>query len=400
MARSSVEYLLARAAAGERLYFDDALQLYQTADLASLSRAASTARHQRLPGKLVTYIVDSHITLTNVCVVRCEFCNLYRSPDDSTAFVLSREAIAARVEELLGRGGNHITLRGAHNPALSLGWYTDLLRWLHEDYPALEIECFSPPEIGFLTQQSQLSTREVLLALQAAGLHGLSGRGAEILDDEIRSRFSPRKQQTDGWLSVMREAHKLGLTTSATMVTGFGEHPEHRIRHLQRLRSLQDHSLSEYGHGFSGFVSWTLSPSQLARIDSTTQQATHQSAADDYLRHIAIARLFLDNILHHQAHWATQGLEIAQKALTSGLDDFGSTMFEDVPGLRGVYPASAHLERNTVHRMIRQGGFVPARRDGAYNLLQIFDQPDPPDDALSAGAGEADLPVPYLSKQS
>lgn len=375
MSGTSVPYLLDKAAAGERLYFDETLLLYREADLVALGRAASAARDGRVPGRVVTYLVDCTISYTNVCVTRCQFCAFSRSPGHPEAFVTTREELGKKIDELIDQGGTCLVLQGGHNPALNLDWYTDLLRWLRRTYPSIELDCFSPSEIAHLAQVSALSVREVLRELQAAGLQGLPGDGAEILEDEIRERFAPRKQKTDGWLSVMREAQKVGLNTTATMVIGFDELLEQRVRHLQRLRDLQDYSLRTHGNGFHAFRAWTLQQPNRTRTAYLQPAYPYHAMPHDYLRHVAIARLFLDNIPHHQATWSTQGTQMSQAALAFGVDDFGGIAADAVFVPASTAGIGSHLSAERVHTLIRAAGFVPAQRDTMYNLLEVFDEP-------------------------
>lgn len=369
MSSASVMYILDKATAGERLYFDEALQLYYESDLEDLRMAANMVRQMRVPGQVVTYLVDCYISYTNVCTTGCQFCGFYRSPGHPEAHVCSRDELSTRIDALIARGGNRVLMQGGHNPDLTLEWYVDLLHWLREHYPEIERDCFSPSEVAHIARVSNMPVRDVLMELKAAGLQGLPGGGAEILDDEIRDRFSPRKQKADGWLKVMREAQKIGLNTTATMVIGFDETPEHRVRHLQRLRDLQDYSLREEGNGFHAFISWTLYHSEMSSMGRSRMKDNYGATPQDYLRHAAIARLFLDNILHHQASWGAQEPEIAQRSFGFGLDDLGGTMFE-------THALSTPImSEGEIHRTIRDAGFTPARRDSAYNILYIFDNP-------------------------
>jgi cyclic dehypoxanthinyl futalosine synthase len=383
MPGASVHYILDKAAAGERLYFDEAQQLYRDAELIELGMAANAARQLRVPGRIVTYLVDRNINYTNVCTTNCQFCGFYRSPGDAEAYVRSRAELADKIEELIQWGGTRILMQGGHNPELGIEWYTDLLQWMHRTYPEIELDCFSPSEIAHLAQISGCTIREVLTELRDAGLQGLPGGGAEILDDEIRARFSPKKQNTDGWLTVMREAQKLGLNTTATMVIGFGETIEHRLRHLQRLRDLQDYSVREHGNGFNAFIAWTLQHSDMTSVGRSRFKDAYGSTPHDYLRHIAISRLFLDNLVHHQASWVTQGPKIGQVSLEFGLDDFGSTMLEENVVSSAAYSTHNCMGEGEIHSLIRDAGYTPAKRDTAYHLMRIFEDPaDSPPTAL------------------
>lgn len=377
MASLHTPALLDRAAAGERLYFDEALHLCTEADLSALGAVASILRRRHVPGRLVTYVVGRTVSYTNVCVTNCQFCGFSRQPGHPEAFVCTRDELAQQVEELLQVGGTRLLLQGGHNPDLSLDWYTSILGWLQDTYPEIERDCFSPSEVAHLASISKLSVREVLRELKAAGLQGLPGEGAEILDDAIRSRFAPKKQKTESWLTVMREAQKLELNTTATMVIGFGETPNQRMRHLQRLRDLQDYSLRTHGNGFHAFVLWTLQCTEGSSLARSQASACYGATVEAYLRQAAIARIFLDNIAHHEANWSVEGPQTAQAALAFGLDDLGSTMLQepqDVGRVPGYQRATALAEID-VHELIRSAGYTPARRDSAYNLLQVFDGP-------------------------
>jgi len=243
-------------------------------------------------------------------------------------------------------------------------------------YPEIEINAFSPSEIGHIADLEKISLADVLGRLQAAGLAGLPGGGAEMLDDEVRRRVSPKKQSAAGWLDAMRAAHALGLTTTATMVIGFGETLEQRLGHLQKLRDLQDESLRLHGHGFTAFIAWSLQVENTPLGRSKTRYE-YGASAHDYLRLAAVARLFLDNFPHIQASWPTQGLRMAEVALEFGCDDFGSTMLEE-----NVVSSAGTTLRNVaeiaIQRHIQGAGFTPAQRDSRYNILRVIETvPDP-----------------------
>jgi cyclic dehypoxanthinyl futalosine synthase len=372
---SDTSYLLEKAAAGERLYFDECVTLYQEASLLELGMAAKAVRRLRVPGAIVTYLVDRNINYTNVCTTRCRFCGFHRPPGHPEAFVCNKGELSQKIEELLEWGGTRILLQGGHNPELGLDWYLDVLSWLKERYPTIERDCFSPSEVAHIASLSKMTIYETLERLRDAGLQGLPGSGAEILDDEIRDRYSPGKLKTDEWLKIMRAAQKLNLNTSATMVIGLDETIEHRIRHLQRIRDLQDYSLREHGNGFFAFISWTMQFEEGSMLARNGHR--HGATAHEYLRHAAIARIFLDNVLHHQASWVTQGPKVAQVSLEFGMDDFGSTMLEE-----NVVSSSTSNEtipcmpEREIHALIRDAGYTPAKRDTAYNLLNVFDGKD------------------------
>jgi cyclic dehypoxanthinyl futalosine synthase len=321
------------------------------------------------PGDTVTYLIDRNINYSNVCITDCHFCAFYRhSEDDAGAYVNSRDVLAKKIEETAAIGGTRILMQGGHHPGLRLAWYEDLVGWIHGTWPSIEIDAFSPSEIQHISELEGIPIRETLTRLKARGLEGLPGGGAEILDDDVRSRVSPKKQKAGEWLEVMRVAQELGLSTTATMVIGFGETIEQRIGHLERLRLLTDESLARHGNGFVAFIAWTL------QIRNTSLGASRLAPAygaghDEYLRHVAVSRLFLDNIPHVQASWPTMGEETARKALHAGADDFGSTMLEEnVVSAAGT--GRFRMSEEAIQAEIRKAGFRPAQRDTRYRILK------------------------------
>jgi len=353
--RRTVDTLLADAADGARLDPDDALLLHTEASLNDLGHAADRRRKVLHPERIVTYIVERNVNYTNVCTTACKFCNFYRTANKPDAYVLSRAELARKFAETVALGGVQILLQGGVNPALRIGYYEDLFRWSKANFP-LALHALSPEEISFIARLESLSIREVLERLVAAGLDSVPGGGAEILDDEIRRRISPAKCSTDTWLAVMREAHGLGLRSSATMVFGFGERPEHIVAHLDRLRALQD----ETG-GFTAFICWPF------QAEGTRLRLTDDTSAHRYLRTFALARLYLDNFANLQVSWPTMGPSIGQIALRFGGNDFGSVMIEEnvVSQAGAVFKLSA----DDIERWIRGAGFLPRRRNMRYQLL-------------------------------
>jgi dehypoxanthine futalosine cyclase len=372
MAIAKVEMLLQQAASGRRLTFDEAVEVYRHADLHQLGQAAQAARFRQIPHKRVTYLIDRNINYTNICITDCHFCAFYR-PDENhpDAYVLSREQIAEKIDELLEIGGTRILMQGGHHPDLRITWYEDLLRWLRATYPEIEINAFSPSEIDHIATLENCSMEDVLVRLQAAGLAGLPGGGGEMLVDAVRSRVSPKKQDARGWIEAMRIAQRLDLTTSSSMVIGFGETLEQRIEHMQRLRDLQDESRTAGHAGFGAFIVWSLQTENTSLGRSRNRDA-YGAGPLDYLRVVAMARLFLDNIPHIQASWPTQGVQLAQVALHFGCDDFGSTMLEEnVVSSAGTKLRSvAELE---LQSGIASAGFTPAQRDTSYAILRVID---------------------------
>jgi len=372
MAIANLSTLLHEAAGGRRLQFEEAVDLYRHADLLALGQAAQAARFRKTPERRVSYLIDRNINYTNICITDCHFCAFYRPDEDHPeAYVLSRQQIAAKIDELLEVGGTRILMQGGHNPNLPITWYEDLLHWLRETYPEIELNAFSPSEIDHIAELENCSMEDVLVRLKAAGLQGLPGGGGEMLVDAVRKRVSPKKQNADGWIEAMRIAQRLGLTTSSSMIIGFGETLEQRIEHLQRLRDLQDESLAAGHKGFGAFIVWTLQTENTSLGRSRNSDA-YGANATEYLRIVAMARLFLDNMPHVQASWPTQGVQLAQVALEFGCDDFGSTMLEEnVVSSAGTKLRSvAELE---LQRGIAGAGFTPVQRDTSYNTLRVID---------------------------
>ena len=359
--------ILDRASEGKRISAADAVRLHEEAPFRALGRAASVRRAAITEPGRVTYLIDRNINYTNVCITDCQFCAFYRPPGHVESYVLSREEIGRKIDELIEIRGTRILMQGGHHPDLPLGWYEDLLRWIRATYPSIEINAFSPSEIDHVATVEKMSIRDVLARLQAAGLAGLPGGGGEMLVDEVRRRVSPKKQDVAGWLETMRQAQSLGLATTCTQVIGFGESIPQRVEHLQRLRDLQDESLAAHGNGFVAFISWTLQ-TENTPLASPAQKRTYGVAGAEYLRHVAVGRLFLDNIPHMQASWPTQGEKVARVALRFGCDDFGSTMLEEnVVSSAGT--TLTYLPEARIRGHIARAGFAAAQRDTKYNIL-------------------------------
>ncbi len=357
----SVAQILERARAGERISLREGLLLYDEAELLELGAVADARRAALHPEGVVTYIVDRNVNYTNVCTARCKFCNFYTPPSGKDGYVLSREVLAEKFRETEALGGVQILLQGGLNPELGLAWYEDLFRWTKANF-SLRLHALSPTEVIHLANLEDLSVREVLIRLRAAGMDSLPGGGAELLHDEIRNRISPFKNTTDEWLEVMRQAHMLGMKTTCTMVFGFQETGDHILTHLDRLRGLQDESLARNNGGcFTAFITWPF------QADGTRLKLRDDTSAWRYLRLQALARLYLDNIPNIQVSWPTLGPEIGEVGLRFGANDFGSVMIEE----NVVSQAGAHfmLTADQIEHHIRQAGFRPARRNMQYELL-------------------------------
>ena len=360
---------------GDRLTPEEAVILYRDAPLQSIRRAANQRRIEINGNEEVTYLIDRNINYTNVCTINCQFCSFYRPPGNEENYTQSVEEISQRVKELEAIGGSRILMQGGVNPDLGIEFYTDLLKSLAKLHPTIDLDCFSPIEIEGISEVTGISTLDVLEILKGSGMHGLPGGGAEMLVDDVRKNVSPKKGSPANWLKVMSEAQSLGLITSATNVFGFGESIEDRIEHMRRIRKLQDESLSKYGNGFTSFVAWPvqLENNVYGRRNRGRNRLELGAGPSEYLRHIAISRLFFDNIEHIQASWPTMGLSVAQMALLGGADDAGSTMMEEnVVSASGTEKMSA--SEDELQNTIVRAGFKPRRRNSRYDLL---DTPSP-----------------------
>ncbi len=352
-----------------RLTPEEACFLHAETSLDDLRIAAAAMRNRLHDPDVVTYLVDRNINYSNVCVTDCKFCEFYRPPGHEEAYVLDREVLLRKVEETVAVGGTRILLQGGHHPDLPLDWYVELLEDIKRAFPTVELNAFSPPEIAHISEVEDLPTLKVLETLQEAGMSGLPGGGGEILDDRIREQVSPKKLKTRPWLRIMGEAHSLGMVTSASQVIGFGETPEHRFQALAAVRDRQDESLEAFGRGFLSFVMWPLQhESRFGRVFGDRLGRTLGADEPAYLRHLALSRLFLDNIPHVGASWPTMGPEVAMRGLSYGADDFGSTMLEEnVVSSAG----STHtcMTEPLIRKYVSQAGFRPRKRNSDYVLL-------------------------------
>ena len=354
------------------LSVDDAAEIYSNAPLNDLMYVALERRKAQVPGKLVTYLIDRNINYTNVCTINCHFCSFYRSPGHKDSYTQTVEQISERIYELERVGGSRILMQGGVNPSLPFEWYTSLLEELKRSHPPISLDCFSPIEIEGIAEVSGLSTLEVLSRFRESGLHGLPGGGAEMLVDNVRTGISPRKGSSQNWLRVMEEAQSLGLITSATNVFGFGETIFDRVEHMEKIRELQDKSVSMGNPGFTSFISWPvmLENNAFGKIGRRRNSSGLGAGAVEYLRHLAVARIFMSNVDHIQASWPTMGLEVAQIALSAGADDIGSTMMEEnVVSASGTTKTMATVEE--LEKAILQSGFVPAVRDSEYYIINV-----------------------------
>ncbi|MDL1959524.1 MAG: dehypoxanthine futalosine cyclase [Deltaproteobacteria bacterium] len=350
-----IAQIISRVRDGRHLSGDEALLLYQEADLNILGQLADEIRQRLHPEPIVTYAIDRNINYSNICISGCKFCAYYRAPGDISGYILSREDLAEKLEETKSLGGTQILLQGGLHPDLPFSFYEEMLSFIKADF-AIHCHAFSPPEIVHFSNISGLSVKEVLVRLIKAGLDSIPGGGAEILSDRVRRQISPRKATTDEWLNVMETAHGLGLKTTATMMYGHVERLEERIEHLLRLRKLQDRT-----GGFTAFIAWPFQPQNTA-LD------VRPSTGQEYLKLLAISRIVLDNFPNLQASWVTQGPKVAQIALFFGANDFGSTMIEEnVVAAAGV---SHRLSETEIRRIVTDAGFEPRQRLMDYTLVE------------------------------
>src|SRR5882724_3347412 len=346
--------ILNAAIDGVRVTPEQATWLFEHADLLDLADAADQIRQRRHPGNVISYIIDRNINYTNVCKEFCSFCAFYRVKGDAEADVLPDHVIFKKIEETLALGGTGILMQGGVHPDLKIDYYENLLSSIKQRFK-IHCHCFSPPEILNIGKVSKLSIADVFARLKAAGLDSMPGGGGEILDDEIRESISPLKCKTDDWLLVHREAHRLGLRTTATMMVGVGETIHHRIRHLQRLRDLQD----EMG-GFTAFIPWTFQPEHTELAQRNLPEVT----AAEYLRLLALCRIYLDNFSNVQVSWLTVGLKVGQVGLRFGVNDMGSIMIEE--NVISAAGAKNRANDTELRRVIQDAGFIPRQRTTLY----------------------------------
>jgi len=352
----TLEAVLDKAIAGERLSPAEGLQLLESHDLASLGMAADAVCRRLHPEAYRTYNIDRNINYTNICTAVCDFCAFYRTPRSVEGYVLERQELLEKVAETVQLGGNQILMQGGLHPHFKLEWYEELLQDIKRQFPQVNIHGFSPPELHHFTKVNKLPITEVLARLKEAGLGSIPGGGAEILVDRVRGEITRGKVMTDDWLDVMRQWHKLGGISTATMMFGHVETLSERIEHLERLRQLQD----ETG-GFTAFIGWTFQP------DNTEMSHIPPVGSFEYLKTQAVSRLYLDNFPNIQSSWVTQGLKIGQLGLQFGANDMGSLMLEEnVVAEAGTVH---FLTLDQIREAISELGFEPRQRDVHYRLV-------------------------------
>ena len=350
--------LLDRAAGGGRLSFDEGVRLYREAPLHELGAAAHARRTALFPGTDVTYVIDTTINYTNVCNVHCTFCAFFRPEGHAQGYTMSHEQVLERVAYATDRGATQIMIQGGVNPELRIEWFEELFAKVAAKFPVADIHSLSVSEVAGLAKIEDLPTRTVLERLKAAGMKSLPGAGAEILVERVRKRISARKIVPEGWIGVMREAQQLGMPTTATMMFGSIETDEERVMHMQVVRDLQDET-----NGFTAFIPWYYVPYK-------TPLRGRAASGQEYLRVLALSRLFLDNVPHLQASWLTPGLKMGQMALFYGCDDMGGTILEE----QVVHDAGGANEatRSDLENAIREAGYEPVLRDTYWNLRNDY----------------------------
>ena len=363
VAPRTVSAILEQVLDGARLTDDDAATLLRSRDLVSIGRAAEEMRGRKTNPDEVTFIVDRNINYTNVCITDCDFCAFYRRPGDTReGYVLPKPVIHKKIEETLALGGTAVLMQGGHHPDLGIEWYEDLFAGIKSRYK-IHLHALSPPEIQHISRRSKLTVSETLSRLRDSGLDSLPGGGGEVLVDRVRKIIAPRKTKTNEWLGVMREAHRLGISTTATMMYGHVETLHERIEHMRRIRELQDEM-----HGFRSFTSWTYQ-NDGNRLGALVPRETMPTSFD-YLLTQAVSRIYLDNVDHIQSSWVTQGMKIGQVALEFGADDLGSVMIEE-----NVVSAAGTTYRASIEdfvRTIKSLGKIPVQRDTLYREVRVF----------------------------
>lgn len=363
------EHLYNKVSEQLRITAGEALTLWEEAPLAMLMRLADDIRRKLHPLNRVGWMIDRNVNITNICFSQCRFCNFCRIPKSPDAYVTTDDEYDRKISELLALGGDQLLLQGGMNPALDLDYYADLFRRLKNRWPQLKLHALGPPEIVYLARRENRSYHYILSVLHEAGLDSLPGAGAEILSDRVRKIVSPAKATTEEWLGVMREAHRMNLPTSATMMFGHAETVPERIEHLVRLRELQDEK--PHGHyGFITFIPWPFMDRGTTLADKDGIRS-HVTPAE-YLRIIALSRIVLDNIPNIQASMLTVGSDTAMISLHSGANDLGSIMIEE--NVVSAAGTPFRVDPEGMKQIIRDAGFVPVRRDQLYNPVEDKDR--------------------------
>ncbi|GEL08558.1 cyclic dehypoxanthinyl futalosine synthase [Salisediminibacterium halotolerans] len=354
----SIDHILDRARRGERITVDDAIELYKSDEVEKIGEVANEKMLEWHPEPVTTFVIGRNVNYSNQCDTYCRFCAFYRAPNAEDGYVLDNEEIFKKIQETKDVEGTEILMQGGTNPNLPFDYYTNLLREIKERFD-ITMHSFSPAEIYKMAEVSGKSLEQVLIELKEAGLDSIPGGGAEILDNRTRRRISRLKGTWQEWIDCMKTAKKVGLHGTATMVIGFGETYEERALHLQRVRDAQDDAAP-----FLAFISWKFQP------DNTNMKGEHITPRE-YLKNLAISRIFLDNIANFQSSWVTMGAETGKQSLHYGCNDFGSTMIEE--NVVSSAGATNKVDTKLILRLIREAGKTPAQRDTKYNTLRVFE---------------------------
>ena len=350
----------------EFLTIEEGMELFEKAPLTELMLVADRLRQQQVPHGKVTWQIDRNVNTTNVCIANCKFCNFYRIPGSPEAYITDMPVYRKKIRETIQYGGDQLLLQGGHHPQLGLDFYTTTFRQIKQEFPTIKLHALGPPEVAHICKLEKMSHHEVLKALKDAGMDSLPGAGAEILVDRVRRLISKGKCGADEWLAIMHEAHKLNITTSATMMFGHVETVRERFEHLVKLRDVQARK-PEGAKGFLAFIPWTFQDvdTLLTRIRGVHNLTT----PEEYIRMIAISRIMLPNIKNIQASWLTVGRQTAQLCLHAGANDFGSIMIEE--NVVSAAGAPHRFTYRTIQEAIKEAGFEPQLRNQQYEWREI-----------------------------
>ncbi|HVF95828.1 MAG TPA: cyclic dehypoxanthinyl futalosine synthase [Flavisolibacter sp.] len=355
-----------KALADEFLEIEEGMYLFENAPLTNLMYIADELRKRKVPHGKVTWQIDRNVNTTNVCIANCKFCNFYRIPGHPDAYITDMPTYRKKIEETMRYGGDQLLLQGGHHPGLGLDFYTTTFRAIKQEYPTIKLHALGPPEVAHICKLEKKSHHDVLKALKEAGMDSLPGAGAEILVDRVRRLISKGKCGADEWLAIMHEAHKLNITTSATMMFGHVETLRERFEHLAKIRDVQAKKPAE-AKGFLAFIPWTFQD-----VDTllTKIRGVHNlTTPDEYIRMIAISRIMLPNVNNIQASWLTVGKQTAQLCLHAGANDFGSIMIEE--NVVSAAGAPHRFTSRTIQDAIREAGFEPQLRNQQYEWREI-----------------------------
>lgn len=357
----NIEKLLESALQLNFLSAEEGLFLFKNASTSQLMYVGNQIRLKHVPNNIVTWIIDRNVNTTNVCIANCKFCNFYRKPGHQESYITTIETYQKKIEETFAFGGEQLLLQGGHHPDLGLKYYADLFKELKKLYPKLKLHALGPPEIAHIAKLEKTSHEEVLKTLIEAGLDSLPGAGAEILNDRVRRLISKGKCGGEEWLNVMRTAHKLHLTTSATMMFGHIETLEERFEHFVQIRQVQSEKPKD-AVGFLAFIPWPFQDE--GTLLRKLKRAENKVSSDEYIRMIAMSRIMLPNIKNIQASWLTIGKQIAQVCLHAGANDFGSIMIEE--NVVSAAGAPHRFTSNSIQNAIKEAGFIPQLRNQQY----------------------------------